>query len=122
MNFRKELEDLINRASRENDSDTPDWILAQYLDNCLNAFTIAVRDRDRWWAPKNPHKESIPEPEEVKKPDPAPWPSTLPPMFPIKTEGILSQCPTCGLKLDQGPMGYCCPHPGCPTGLGGTWC
>ena len=26
-------------------------------------------------------------------------------------------CPTCGLKLNQ-VMGYCCPHPKCPTGLG----
>ena len=60
MNFRQELEYLINKASIENDSDTPDWILAQYIDNCLNAFTVATRDRDRWWGFKTwSNNESI---------------------------------------------------------------
>ncbi len=30
-------------------------------------------------------------------------------------------CPKCGIKLD-GPMGYVCSQPQCPTGLGGSWC
>ena len=33
----------------------------------------------------------------------------------------LSTCSKCGLILD-GIMGYCCPQPQCPTGLGGSWC
>jgi hypothetical protein len=33
--FRKELEQLINRNSRENGSNTPDFILAQYIEGCL---------------------------------------------------------------------------------------
>ena len=32
-----------------------------------------------------------------------------------------SICSKCGITLDI-VMGYCCPHPGCPTGLGGFWC
>ena len=50
--FQKELEALINRYSKENESDTPDWILAQYLTNCLNAFTIGVQQRETWYGRK----------------------------------------------------------------------
>lgn len=47
--FRKELQELINRHSLENESDTPDWILAEYLASCLVAFDIAVLRRETWW-------------------------------------------------------------------------
>jgi hypothetical protein len=47
--FRKELRDLINRNSLENSSDTPDFILAAYLDRCLCAFDRAVVERDSWY-------------------------------------------------------------------------
>ena len=47
--FRKELEELINRHSLESASDTPDFILAQYLDDCLLAFDLAVRRREQWY-------------------------------------------------------------------------
>ena len=40
--FRKELACLINRYSRENGSDTPDFILADYLDGCRER----LRQRD----------------------------------------------------------------------------
>lgn len=43
------LESLINRHSVENESDTPDFILAQYLRGCLDAWNKAVRERDRWY-------------------------------------------------------------------------
>lgn len=46
--FERELERLINRHSVENESDTPDYILAEYLRNCLDLFQIAVRKRDAW--------------------------------------------------------------------------
>ena len=36
--FERELESLINRFSKENDSNTPDFILAQYLLGCLQAL------------------------------------------------------------------------------------
>ena len=42
MTFEKELENLINIHSMENDSDTPDFILAEYLRKCLAAFNVAV--------------------------------------------------------------------------------
>ena len=45
--FREELETLINRYSRENKSNTPDFVLADYLVNCLNAYDRAVEWRDK---------------------------------------------------------------------------
>jgi hypothetical protein len=47
--FRSEVESAINRCSMENGSDTPDWILARFLQSCLEAFDAAVRDRETWW-------------------------------------------------------------------------
>lgn len=46
--FEKELENLINKHCLENQSDTPDFILAAYLCGCLDAFTQAARQRDHW--------------------------------------------------------------------------
>lgn len=49
MSFRKELEEIINRNSQENGCNTPDFILAEYLSNCLLAFDNAVNARERWY-------------------------------------------------------------------------
>jgi hypothetical protein len=46
--FEHELQKLINRFSVENRSDTPDFILAQYLQQCLTSFNYCVRRRDQW--------------------------------------------------------------------------
>ena len=47
--FEKELEALTNKHSLENESNTPDWILAQYLIGCLSAFTRATQQRESWY-------------------------------------------------------------------------
>ena len=47
--FRKDLEVLINQNSMENESNTPDFILADYLEDCLNAFDKAVCKRSEWY-------------------------------------------------------------------------
>lgn len=47
--FRIDLESVINRYSKENGSNTPDFILAQYLNDCLYAYDKAVRRRDEWY-------------------------------------------------------------------------
>jgi len=47
--FRKELASAINRHSRENGSNTPDFILAEYLEKCLGAYDAAVVDREQWY-------------------------------------------------------------------------
>jgi len=46
--FEQELTGLINRKCEENGSDTPDFILARYLQACLRAFNNAVNQRERW--------------------------------------------------------------------------
>ena len=47
--FEKELTILINRYSIEGRSETPDFVLAKYLEGCLNNFAIAVLRRDQWY-------------------------------------------------------------------------
>jgi len=47
--FRKQLEVLINQNSLENGSNTPDFILAEYLENCLKAFDYAILQRTSWY-------------------------------------------------------------------------
>ena len=44
--FEQELERIINANSIENGSNTPDWILARYLIQCLWAYEYAVNERD----------------------------------------------------------------------------
>jgi hypothetical protein len=46
--FTKELEHLINKHNKEAASNTPDFILADYLTRCLMAYNRAVFRRDRW--------------------------------------------------------------------------
>lgn len=62
--FQKELQHLINRHSQENASNTPDFILAQYLVSCLLALNLAVQQRETWYGrheltggPKGVHSE-----------------------------------------------------------------
>lgn len=47
--FKKDLSDLINRYSMENESNTPDFILAEYLADCLNSFARAQAYREKWY-------------------------------------------------------------------------
>lgn len=50
--FRAELETLINRHSKESGSDTPDFILADYMADCLDAYDKAVTRRTEWYRPE----------------------------------------------------------------------
>lgn len=47
--FREELRDIINCHSKENGSNTPDFILAEYLTDCLEVFDKAVKRRTKWY-------------------------------------------------------------------------
>lgn len=47
--FESELESLINKYSEENNSNTPDFILADYLIRCLDAFNQTVNAREKWY-------------------------------------------------------------------------
>lgn len=46
--FEKELTTIINKYSLEGLSNTPDYILAEYMTSCLKAFTKAVIKRKEW--------------------------------------------------------------------------
>jgi hypothetical protein len=59
--FISELRELINKHSMENRSNTPDFILAQYLTNCLRAWNAATTAREKWYGR---------EPQPVQPPNP----------------------------------------------------
>lgn len=50
----------LNRASRENESNTPDHVLATYLLSCLEAFEAATEARDSFYgiAPRPGHSKA----------------------------------------------------------------
>lgn len=47
--FQERLVSLINSESMENGSDTPDFILAQYLVGCLENFNAVMALREKWY-------------------------------------------------------------------------
>jgi hypothetical protein len=49
-NLWDEIQAVLNRHSRENMSQTPDFILAQFLATALEAFEVAVNSRDSWYS------------------------------------------------------------------------
>jgi len=60
--FRAELEKLINCQSMENGSNTPDYVLAAFLMNCLFAFDAATKARDLHRTGIAPASPSVPGP------------------------------------------------------------
>lgn len=48
--FQKELTALINIHSMENASNTPDFLIAEFLVNCLRAFNLASEQKEKWFA------------------------------------------------------------------------
>ena len=49
MTFEEELRKLINYHSKENESNTPDFILAQYIMGCLSSYNTAIQQRETWY-------------------------------------------------------------------------
>ncbi len=47
--LRSELATLLNRHSRENVSNTPDFILRDYMWDALKAFERGVKRREEWY-------------------------------------------------------------------------
>jgi hypothetical protein len=47
--FEQAIQQMINHYSQENESNTPDYILAQFLVGCLAAFNTAVQQRENWY-------------------------------------------------------------------------
>jgi hypothetical protein len=48
-NFKKELAHLLSKYGMENGSNTPDFILANYLHGCLKAYDNGVLQRQAWY-------------------------------------------------------------------------
>lgn len=44
-----EIAVVLNKFSRENASNTPDFILAEFLHGCLESFERATKRRDCWY-------------------------------------------------------------------------
>jgi len=60
--FQEELASWLNVHSAESESNTPDFILAQFMQSCLAAFNTAVQQRETWYgrdaSPSIPNVES----------------------------------------------------------------
>ena len=46
--FAEALEQLLNDHSREQDSNTPDFLLSEFLQGCLTLWNRTVIERDKW--------------------------------------------------------------------------
>lgn len=57
--FRESLRELLNRNSMELGSDTPDFILAEYMSDCLLAFDKAVSQRAAFYGQETSGCESV---------------------------------------------------------------
>lgn len=64
--FEKDLTRLINCYSKENGSDTPDFILAQYMSGCLANFNATLQAREKWYGREIREKTRITEIEAEK--------------------------------------------------------
>jgi hypothetical protein len=47
--FEAELASLLNKYSLENGSNTPDFLLAEFLTQCLAAWDICNAKREAWY-------------------------------------------------------------------------
>ena len=47
--FKHELTALLNKYSLEGGSDTPDFLLADYLVQCLAVFDVTIAHREAWY-------------------------------------------------------------------------
>lgn len=97
--FKRDLEVLINKHSMENGSNTPDFILAQYLQGCLDNFGTVMETRDKWYGINQAEVIDGPVPDSVTKVDP----TTLTSLDDfLESEGILDHCTKAALdKLEQ---------------------
>lgn len=48
--FQRQISTVINKFNKEAGSGTPDFILAEYLSNCLESYNKAVKARDKWFS------------------------------------------------------------------------
>ena len=49
MSLKSDIEIILNKHCAENESNTPDFILAEYLIHCIGSFNQATVERDKWY-------------------------------------------------------------------------
>lgn len=67
--FKKELTALINKYSIENGSNTPDFILADYLIKCIENYNQITKTRENWYGRGTNYVKT-----NVNIPNPPDWP------------------------------------------------
>lgn len=50
--LQREISTVLNRACRENESNTPDFILAKYLMRCLQTGEKLIKERENYYGVK----------------------------------------------------------------------
>lgn len=109
ITLRDEIETAINRQSAESGSNTPDFILAEYLTDCLAAFDKACNARGRWYGTEI-HDQKVLNCEIADLPN-----------LPGRD---LTKCPSCGGPADNGhdrefpPNVYACTKCSAKLGVG----
>lgn len=104
--FVVELKHLINSHSMENDSDTPDFILARYIQNCLDTYAVAIRQRDDYYKPKNKggNDERISTENAAARNTALPYPPAEKCMYDGEFDTTGCSCDICAHGLES----YCC--------------
>lgn len=83
-NLRQELAAALNRHSAENGSNTPDFILADFLALALNAFDQATVRRDGWVDASGRVNQPVEEGSSPPLLIPRPFPHGFPPNGPLR--------------------------------------
>jgi len=65
--FEQALERLINTYSKENGSNTPDFLLAEYLTGCLLLWNAMVTKREEWYGRSGRSPATIEQQEQLNR-------------------------------------------------------
>jgi hypothetical protein len=87
--FEKKLTELLNYSSLECESDTPDFILAQYLIGCLETYNTTIQSREKWYGRTVMYKGTLPVPAQCPPPK---SPNVLPNWKQIGPDSYQSSC------------------------------
>jgi len=94
--FEEELTTLINKYSKENDSNTPDFILAKYIMNALNNFNETINQREKWYGRLNEINDNVVDiPIQKFPPFFNNYTGNPPPFYPSTTEQSEQQSSSC---------------------------
>lgn len=57
--LKRDLASVLNRHNIDNQLNTPDFILADYIVRCLESFEEANKERNRWNGEKESHVQDL---------------------------------------------------------------